>query len=39
FILLTLLIVGLFGLANKRLNRHLPAAQRGRMKMRLNLIR
>ncbi|MFC3615481.1 ABC transporter permease [Lutimaribacter marinistellae] len=39
FILLTLLIVGLFGLVNQRLNRHLPSAQRGRMKMRLNLIR
>ncbi|MCP9481866.1 ABC transporter permease subunit [Shimia sp. CNT1-13L.2] len=39
FIILTLIIVGLMGLINKRLNRHLPQERRGKMKFRLNLIR
>ena len=39
FILLTLLIVFLFGLVNRRLNRHLPQERRQRMAFRLNLLR
>ncbi|MEM9968858.1 MAG: ABC transporter permease subunit [Pseudomonadota bacterium] len=39
FILLTLLIIGLFGLANAQLNRHLPQSQHGKIRLRLNLIR
>ena len=39
FILLTLVVVGLFGLVNRRLNRHLPQDQRARLKLRPNLIR
>ena len=39
FILLTLVIVGAFGLANRRLNRHLPATARMPMRLRVNLIR
>ena len=39
FIILTLLIVGLFGLVNRRLNRHLPQDQRRKMKLRPNLLR
>jgi polar amino acid transport system permease protein len=39
FILLTLVIIGLFGMVNRRLNRHLPQAQHGKMRLRLNLIR
>ncbi|MGD9864026.1 MAG: amino acid ABC transporter permease, partial [Pseudodonghicola sp.] len=39
FILLTLIVVGLFGLINKRLNRHLPAERRVRMRIRPNLLR
>ena len=39
FILLTLLLIALFGLINRRLNRHLPQARRAKMKLRLNLIR
>jgi len=39
FILLTLLIVALFGRINKHLNRHLPVARRSRMRFRLNLMR
>ncbi|MFT4962285.1 MAG: His/Glu/Gln/Arg/opine family amino acid ABC transporter permease subunit [Paracoccaceae bacterium] len=39
FILLTLVIIGLFGLINKRLNRHLPGEQRPKMRLRLNLLR
>lgn len=39
FILLTLVIVSLFGLVNRHLNRHLPANTRPRLKMRMNLIR
>jgi polar amino acid transport system permease protein len=39
FILLTLVVIGLFGLANKRLNRHLPKERRSKTRLRLNLIR
>ncbi|MDU8942734.1 ABC transporter permease [Ovoidimarina sediminis] len=39
FILLTLTVIGVFGLVNRRLNRHLPEARRGRMKIRPQLIR
>ena len=39
FIILTLLIVGLFGLINRRLNRHLPQEARRGLKLRMNLIR
>lgn len=39
FILLTLVIVSFFGLMNRRLNRHLPAAARTPMRLRVNLIR
>ncbi|WP_146587652.1 ABC transporter permease [Puniceibacterium confluentis] len=39
FILLTLTVVSVFGLINRRLNRHLPQEQRLRMRFRPNLIR
>ncbi len=39
FILLTLCIIGVFGLINSRLNRHLPRAQRRKIRLRPNLIR
>ena len=39
FILLTLAIIGLFGIANRRLNRHLPSAQRKPLRMRVNIFR
>ena len=39
FIVLTLVIVGLFGLVNRRLNRHLPQTERARMRLRPMLIR
>lgn len=39
FILLTLLLVWLFGLANRRLNRHLPGNTRQRLKIRPQIIR
>jgi polar amino acid transport system permease protein len=39
FILLTLAVIGVFGLVNKRLNRHLPSANTPRIKLRPNLIR
>jgi polar amino acid transport system permease protein len=39
FILLTLCIVGLFGLANKHLNRHLPSNVRQKLKLKVNVIR
>ncbi|OWU72578.1 ABC transporter permease [Marinibacterium profundimaris] len=39
FILFTLIIVGIFGLVNARLNRHLPASRRSRVKYRPNLMR
>ena len=39
FILLTLVIVGIFGLINRYLNRHLPQDMRKRLKIRPNVIR
>jgi polar amino acid transport system permease protein len=39
FVLLTLTVIGLYGLINRRLNRHLPQAARRRLKIRPNLIR
>ncbi len=39
FILLTLVIIGLFGIMNRRLNRHLPENRRSKIKPRMNLIR
>ena len=39
FILLTLAIIGLFGLINRRLNRHLPQEHRRKLRVRPNIIR
>ena len=39
FIVMTLVIITIFGLINRRLNRHLPALRRRRIALRLNLIR
>ncbi len=39
FILLTLAIIAVFGLINRRLNRHLPQEQRRRIRLRLQVIR
>ncbi len=39
FIGLTLLIIALFGIVNRRLNRHMPKAQRTRFRFRPNYIR
>ncbi|MEY1556137.1 ABC transporter permease [Yoonia sp. R2331] len=39
FILLTLVVIGMFGLINARLNRHLPQETRAKIKLRPNLIR
>ncbi len=39
FILLTLLLIGIFGWVNRRLNRHLPQNARLSLKPRMNLIR
>ena len=39
FIALTLVVIGIFGLINKRLNRHLPQNERRKLKIRPNLIR
>lgn len=39
FILLTLAVIWVFGIANKYLNRHLPQTQRKRLRIRPNLIR
>ena len=39
FILLTLAVIGTFGLVNARLNRHLPQNMRRKMRLRPNLIR
>jgi len=39
FILLTLTVIGTYGLVNKRLNRHLPQARRRRLRIRPNLVR
>ena len=39
FILLTLVIISIFGLINRRLNRHLPQEARRRLRLRVNVIR
>ena len=39
FILLTLALIGLFGLMNRRLNRHLPSNNRSKIRLRPQLIR
>ncbi|MCX8227183.1 MAG: amino acid ABC transporter permease [Sulfitobacter sp.] len=39
FIILTLCVIGLFGLVNRRLNSHLPANTRQKLRIRPNLIR
>jgi polar amino acid transport system permease protein len=39
FILLTLLLIWLFGVVNRRLNRHLPANTQARLRVRPQLIR
>ncbi|WP_068109924.1 ABC transporter permease [Tropicimonas marinistellae] len=39
FVLMTLVIISLFGMINKRLNRHLPKQKRRKIALRLNLIR
>ena len=39
FIVFTLVIVSVFGLINRRLNRHLPSERRARMRIRPNLLR
>jgi polar amino acid transport system permease protein len=39
FILMTLVLIGIFGIANRRLNRHLPAERRQRQRYRPQLIR
>ncbi|GAB5449153.1 ABC transporter permease [Gymnodinialimonas sp.] len=39
FVILTLCVITLFGLINRRLNRHLPSDQRRRLRIRPNLIR
>ena len=39
FIILSLSLIGLFGLINRRLNRHLPAERRTKLRIRPNIIR
>ena len=39
FILLSLAVIGFFGLINRRLNRHMPRARRARFRPRMTLIR
>lgn len=39
FILLTFTLIGLFGLVNKRLNRHLPSNRRSKIRLRPQLVR
>lgn len=39
FILLTLLVIGVFGLINARLNRHLPKTRRAKLRIRPQVIR
>lgn len=39
FILVTLVVISLFGVLNRRLNRHLPQEASGRMQLRMNLFR
>ncbi|KEJ89978.1 ABC transporter permease [Sulfitobacter donghicola] len=39
FIVLTLIVISVYGLVNRRLNRHLPSENRQKIRLRLNLIR
>jgi polar amino acid transport system permease protein len=39
FIVLVLIVISIFGVINKRLNRHLPQDARGKLRFKLNLIR
>ena len=39
FVILVLIVISIFGLVNKRLNRHLPQEQHRKLKVRPNLIR
>ena len=39
FILLTLALIGIFGVVNRRLNRHLPSNERSKLKLRPQIIR
>jgi polar amino acid transport system permease protein len=39
FVMLTLALIGVFGMINRRLNRHLPGASRPRLKVRPQIIR
>ena len=39
FVILTLVVIGIFGIVNKRLNRHLPAERRAKIKLRPQMIR
>ena len=39
FILLTLALIGIFGVINRRLNRHLPSNERSKLKLRPQIIR
>jgi polar amino acid transport system permease protein len=39
FVLLTLIVIGVYGWANRRLNRHLPSENRQKIRVRPNLIR
>ena len=39
FVLLTLALIGIFGIVNRRLNRHLPQARRARMRFRPQILR
>ncbi len=39
FILLTLVVITMFGAINQRLNRHLPQEQRARMRLRPGMMR
>ncbi len=39
FVLLTLCVIGMFGMVNRRLNRHLPQEARQRIRLRPNIIR
>lgn len=39
FIIWTLVVIGLYGMVNKRLNRHIPQTERRKLKIRPNLIR
>ena len=39
FVIVTMLVIGVFGLINRRLNRHLPSERRARLKYRPQLLR